>query len=110
MSAQGLEVIDHTVQLTHESLNELAGLVGCNAAEALQLLRATLTALRDMLGHEEAAHLAAQLPLLLRGMYYEGWRPARTPERDRSVESFVDRVGLRFRRGGTFRGAEDIGC
>lgn len=108
MSAQGLEVIDHTVQLTHEWLNELSGVAGCDTAAAMQLLRATLTTLRDMLSHDEAAHLAAQLPLILRGMYYEGWRPARTPERDRSLDGFVERVGLRFRRQDSFRGGEDV--
>ena len=39
-------------------------------------LRATLHALRDRLGPENAVHLAAQLPMLLRGLYYEGWRLA----------------------------------
>lgn len=39
------------------------------------LLRAVLQSLRDQLSAHEAAHFAAQLPLLLRGTFYEGWNP-----------------------------------
>lgn len=57
-----------------------------------QALRATLHALRDRLGVDEAAHLGAQLPLVVRGMYYEGWRPAGKPERHRSREAFLEHL------------------
>jgi uncharacterized protein (DUF2267 family) len=38
-----------------------------------------LHALRDRLSVDAVAALAAQLPLLLRGAYYEGWHPADKP-------------------------------
>ncbi len=55
-------------------------------------LRAGLHALRDRLGIEEAADLAAQLPLLIRGLFYEGWRPVHKPDRMRTAEDFYDRI------------------
>jgi uncharacterized protein (DUF2267 family) len=55
-------------------------------------LRATLHTLRDRLSPAEAAHLGAQLPLLIRGLYYEGWRPAGEPWKARHRGAFVARL------------------
>ena len=38
-----------------------------------------LHTLRDRLTVDVAAKLAAQLPTLIRGIYYEDWDPSRTP-------------------------------
>jgi uncharacterized protein (DUF2267 family) len=48
---------------------------------AYQALRGTLHALRDRLPKEEAVQLAAQLPLLIKGMYYDGWTLRDKPEK-----------------------------
>ncbi|RJQ83622.1 MAG: DUF2267 domain-containing protein [Desulfobacteraceae bacterium] len=56
--------------------------------QSFQALRGTLAALRDRLTPEEAAHLGAQLPALLRGFYYEGWQPAHKPEKIGEGEFF----------------------
>jgi len=109
MSAKGLEVIDHTVQTTHEWINELKErLDWVGHRDALHLLRATLTGLRDHLGIEEVADFAAQLPLLIRGMFYEGWQPASTPLKDRSQQAFVDRIEKQIASSIDYRGIEDI--
>ncbi len=58
-------------------------------AQAYTALRAVLQALRDRLTVEEASDLAAQLPMLVRGIYYEGWNPAITPVRTRTRDDFL---------------------
>lgn len=44
----------------------------------------------------ESADLAAQLPTLLRGVYYEHWRPATTPVKHRSKADFLVRIHHAF--------------
>jgi uncharacterized protein (DUF2267 family) len=98
MSTVGLESIDHTVQLTHAWINELDALLGWqNKARSYRLLRVVLQSLRDWLPTNEAADLGAQLPTLLRGIYYEHWRPATTPVKERSSADFLMRVDHAFK-------------
>lgn len=109
MSAQGLEVIDQTVQLTHEWINELRGRLDWDSSrDAARLLRVTLTLLRDHLQHEEVAQWSAQMPLLIRGMFFEGWQPARTPLRDKRAAYFVAAIEAQLREVRDWRGREDI--
>ncbi|MEU7768439.1 DUF2267 domain-containing protein [Nocardia sp. NPDC049190] len=51
-------------------------------------VRAWLHAVRDQVEVATAAHLAAQLPEMLRGAFYEGWVPARVPAHH-DVTAFV---------------------
>jgi len=55
---------------------------------ALKALRVVLHALRDRLTVEEAAQLSAQLPLVIRGLFLEGWKPRGTPKRDGGLNAF----------------------
>jgi uncharacterized protein (DUF2267 family) len=52
----------------------------------------TLHALRDCLPRDEAVYLGAQLPVLLRGLYYEGWHPSARIARAKSRSAFVERI------------------
>jgi uncharacterized protein (DUF2267 family) len=52
----------------------------------------TLHALRDSLPRDEAVYLGAQLPVLLRGLYYEGWHPSARIARAKSRSAFVERI------------------
>lgn len=57
---------------------------------ALRALRAGLATLRDRLTVEQTAQLSAQLPLVIRGVFYEGWVPAGKPLRIRHKAEFLD--------------------
>jgi len=109
MSAQGLEVIDHTVLLTHEWINDLRDRLGWESSrDALRLLRVTLAQVRDHLGHEELAQLSAQMPLLIRGIFYEGWSPSRTPLHERSIEQFMAPIEAKCADVQDWRGKESV--
>jgi uncharacterized protein (DUF2267 family) len=98
MTTTGLDVFDRTVQNSNLWLKELMELLGWQDRHGAYLaLRATLHALRDRLTLEEMAHLGAQLPLLLRGMYYDGWDPDAQPLRLKRKDDFLDLIAERFR-------------
>lgn len=97
MKKTGLTAIDHAPQVVAEWLNRLQQDLGwSDRRRAYLLLRETLHAIRDFLTVEEAADLSAQLPLLIRGIFFDGWLPAKTPARPRSVDDFLARVMQAF--------------
>jgi uncharacterized protein (DUF2267 family) len=88
-----------TVHTTHAWLNELRGLLGWQDPHRADLaLRAVLHALRDRLGVNQVAALGAQLPVLIRGFYYEGWHPHGKPLRERRKDQFLAHVWKDFRQ------------
>ncbi len=93
MAATGLDVFDRTLQTTNLWLDELMETVGPQRQVAWHTLGAVLRPLRDRLPIELAAHLGAQLPLLVRGLYYDQWHPAGHPEKIRDADAFLQRVG-----------------
>ena len=101
MSATGVDVFDTTIQKTNRWLDDLMTVLGTrDRYEAYQALRVTLQTLRDRLTVEEVAQLGAQLPMLIRGFYYEGWDPTDKPLRERRKEEFLARLERRSRREG----------
>lgn len=90
----GLDVFDHTIQESNLWLKSLMDkLPGADRHTAYQVLRAVLHALRDRIGPDNAVHLGAQLPTLVRGIYYEGWRMHGTPTKERHIAEFLSHVG-----------------
>lgn len=70
----------HATQQTQEWLKELTETQGFQSEEqAYSFLRAVLHAVRDRLTVNEAVHLGQQLPMMIRGAYFEGWKPAMAP-------------------------------
>lgn len=90
--------VAHGVQQCQEWLKEIRDDADlANEAEAWSVLRAVLHQLRDRLTVDEAAHLSAQLPLLVRGVYFEGWRPSRVPDPEvHSQQAFLAGVAERL--------------
>lgn len=93
MASTGLEVFDTTLHRTSVWLKGVMDLVATEDRQLAYLgLRATLHAVRDRLPPAAAVHLGAQLPMLVRGFYYDGWRPSVTPATERQPEQFLDHV------------------
>jgi uncharacterized protein (DUF2267 family) len=92
MSATGLEVFDKTLHTTNTWLKEIMETLGTDRHVAWHVLGTVLRALRDRVPVELAAHLGAELPLLVRGLFYDQWRPGTAPERYRSLDDFLERV------------------
>lgn len=92
MSATGLEVFDKTLQTTNIWLDDIMEQVGPDRHVAWHVLGTVLRTLRDRLPLESAVHLSAQLPLLVRGTYYDQWKPSTQPEKIRSPDEFLQRV------------------
>ena len=97
MTSSSLDSIDKAVQSANLWLAELDGIMGWeDRKRSWRLLRSTLHALRDWLQVNEAVELGAQLPTLIRGVYYEGWRPARVPVKPRHYADFRARIEKDF--------------
>jgi uncharacterized protein (DUF2267 family) len=93
MNTSGLAALDHTVQETNVWLKAVAEQLHFeDRHHAYNALRAVLHTLRDRLPPEVAVHLGAQLPTLMRGIYYEGWHMVGKPMKDRSAQEFADHV------------------
>jgi uncharacterized protein (DUF2267 family) len=99
MSATGLSTFDETVQLSNQWLNELMRAVDWDDKHrAYRLLRATLHALRDRLPAHEAVQLGAQLPMLIRGLYYDGWHMRDMPPSERTKAAFLGHIEAAFKQ------------
>jgi uncharacterized protein (DUF2267 family) len=93
VSSSGLDTFDRTLQETNLWLKRVMEISETDDRHlAYAGLKSTLHALRDRIGPENAVHLGAQLPMLIRGFYYEGWHMAGTPTKERHNEQFFDHV------------------
>lgn len=93
MSLTGLPAFDETVHLTNGWLKDVMAQLGSEDRHYAYLaLRATLHALRDRLPRDSAAHLASQLPMLVRGFFYDGWKPSAPPTQERHASEFFAHV------------------
>jgi uncharacterized protein (DUF2267 family) len=81
--------IEHAIDNAHAWLRVIGARLGYDESAAQCALRVVLHVLRDRLPLPEAVALGAQLPLVIRGLYYEGWSPQATPARARHVEEFL---------------------
>ena len=91
--ATGVENLDRSIEKANAWLTDIdAGFGTSDRRLAYRVLRAWLHSLRDRLSVDVAAHFAAQLPDLLRGVFFDGWTPSRVPQkydRDAYVTRFA---------------------
>jgi len=100
MTGPAIHELDSTLQQANNWLREVMQRLGTDDAHTGHTaLRVTLHALRDRIGPENAAHLGAQLPTLIRGIYYESWHPSATPTKERHKQDFLDHVRKELRTG-----------
>lgn len=97
MAALGLKILDKSVQDANIWLDELMENLGWeDKKRAYRLMRSGLHALRDSLPPSETAHLSAQLPIFIRGVFYDGWDPDGGTIRHKHEESFIAAVEKNF--------------
>lgn len=97
MSYTGIRAFDSTIQTTNLWLNDVSDRLGWQDKQrAYHAMTAVLHALRDRLPVEQAVALGAQLPMMVRGFYYEGWHPAGKPIKERKKEEFLAHVAAAF--------------
>jgi uncharacterized protein (DUF2267 family) len=99
MVETGFATFNTTVDKTNRVLKDIEEACGWpkeRRNQSYAALRAVLHTLRDRLTVEEAVQLGAQLPTLIRGMYYEGWDVSRVPVKMDRAE-FLSRVRQGFR-------------
>ena len=92
MSATGLPVFDRTLQITHIWVDEIMETLGPSRRTAWHVLGVVLRTIRDRVPLELAVHLGAQLPILVRGAYYEQFCPGSPPDWFRSLDAFLEHV------------------
>lgn len=91
MKTGRVHVFDKTVQKSEAWVTDLARELGWeDQRKVYRALSVTLHALRDRLPLSEVAQLGAQFPMLIRGLYYEGWSPSRTPDKFLNKEVFIE--------------------
>jgi uncharacterized protein (DUF2267 family) len=89
--------VEHTLRTTNRWLRDVRRhLPEETVPQAFRLVRAVLHVVRDHLPVDQVASLSAQLPLLLRGLLYEGWDPTSKPERQRHKSDFVKEVNVQM--------------
>ena len=89
----GVRTFDTSLETTREWLRDVQEQMGLDDEQrAFRIVRAVLHTLRDRLTIEEAAQFAAQLPMLLQGVYYHGWTPTGKPVKIRDRQEFLERV------------------
>lgn len=101
MSTTILPLFDKSLQTTAIWLEEIQSDIGPDRAFAWRVLSVVLQNLRDHLPLELTAHLGAQLPMIVRGTFYDQFDPTGLPKQAHGADEFLQSVadGLKDSRG-----------
>lgn len=91
------DIFGDTIQKSNLLLKDIEKELGWTNSKnkTYSLFRAVIQTIRDRLTVEEAVHFAAQLPMLLKGLYYEGWKPSKNPVKFNRAE-FIGEIERKF--------------
>lgn len=87
-----IQILDKMISGTDEWINGLKEDLGVDQRIAYRVLRAVLQSLRDQVEPERAVCIGNQLPVLVRGIYYENWIPELIPGKTQSRDDFFRNV------------------
>jgi len=94
-------IVERSAEAAHVWYRDVAAELGTEDLHyAARALRAVLHALRDRLTVEETAQFASQLPTLIRGIYYEQWRPGAQRDRPHDIDVFLEHIAREGRMAG----------
>ncbi|PZF88366.1 DUF2267 domain-containing protein [Micromonospora deserti] len=108
MAEQLKSAVDSSMEKTNLILKDIERAYGWPKEQRNQsycALRTVLHLLRDRMPVQESVEFAAQLPLVVRGIYFDGWKPADVPIK-LNRDDFLLEVRQRFPydvQGGTER-------
>ena len=84
-------IIARSAHVANLWLSDVGQHLGHDRQHSYHALKAVLHAVRDRLSVDESAQLAAQLPMLIRGLYFHSWDP-QPPARPRSRKQFLEDI------------------
>ncbi len=88
--------LDKYTQEAHSFLHKVAAELnnGNDIRHAGRVTVSVLHTLRDSISPEESMHLIAQLPMILKGVYVDGWDFSKRMIKKDTVEDFLDYLRL----------------
>jgi uncharacterized protein (DUF2267 family) len=96
MSTTGLDVFDKSIQTTNIWLDEIMAEIGPDRQTAWHVLGVILRVVRDRIPIGLGIHLGSQLPLVVRGAFYDQYTQLAEPLKLRSQDEFLAHVQERF--------------
>ena len=107
MSSTKVSSLDRSVQTTIEWLREIQEeLMWPSEERVYAATKAMLNTLRDRMTFDEIFHLTAQFPLLLKGVFFDGYDPTGKPINVDRRDQFFDLVQERFEKRSGLNGEE----
>lgn len=98
MTHTGLHQFDEALQTANVWLKDLMEVLAwTEPAQAHQALKVVMHEVRDRLPVPLAANFSSQMPLIVRGIFFEGWSPGSERPTDRSLDAFLAPVAEAFR-------------